>query len=40
MNRRWLLALPNKLKAAVDYLSANLIGGEGRGEVVLSFSGN
>jgi hypothetical protein len=31
------LALPYKLKAAIDSLSANLIGGEGRGEVALRF---
>ena len=34
-NRSWHLALPYELTATVDSLSANFIGGEGRGEVAL-----
>jgi hypothetical protein len=37
LNRSWFLTLPNALRAAMDSLSANLIGGEGRGEVALWF---
>ncbi len=32
MNRSWFLALPHELTSAVDSLSANFIGGKGRGE--------
>jgi len=34
-----MLALSNTLRAAMDSLAANFIGGEGRGEVALRFMG-
>ncbi len=37
MNRSWFLTLPNALRAAMDSLSANFIGGKGRGEMALWF---
>ena len=40
MNRSWRLALPVALTAALDSLSANFSGGEGRGEVALRFMGS
>jgi len=37
MNWSWFLARPHELTAAVASLSANFLGGEGRGEVALRF---